>query len=189
MDEFSDLQIFDSAFNPHGTRAKSASDLPDGEYEFEVVSCSLGKTTTTKETIFKQLLRVSSDGELYERAILFKNSISVDILGAELLTLGYDVDLWVAPQRPFSREFPPIVPTMVGIRFRARKETVAGKDGKNYCNLKNVTPLPRVKPARSAQPAAPVEAPRATPTYVDPASRRRGAQVAPAVAVDDDIPF
>src|SRR5262249_43690131 len=101
------------------------------------------------EVILRTALRVLPGGGVYDHAYFFRNQNGVNRLGADLVTLGFEV-----PQ-PFSQHLPGIVARLRGVRFRARKAESKGGDGRVYHNLHvNSRPVGSPMPAASAPQSA-----------------------------------
>lgn len=136
MDDFPELQAFDNDFAPDAGRRPNLASLADGDYDFEIASAELTRTEKSNEAILRLDLQVAGGG-VVQHAYFFRNQVAVNILGSDLCTLGFDADLWKAPQRPFSRELQAACPRLVGVRFRGKKVTTANKSdpSKPYANL------------------------------------------------------
>jgi hypothetical protein len=158
---FDELAAFDSAFTPSPGRRPGIDSLPDGDHDFEVLSAEMGRTETSNELILRVGLKTA--GRVVEYAYFFRTQQSVDILGSDLCTLGFDADQWKAPHRPFSKELPLAVPRMPGIRFRGKKVTRENKKdpAKPFHNLYVNQRLDGAAPG--APPAAYTPGPAADP--------------------------
>lgn len=174
-EDFPELGVYESNFNPSagGGRRPGLDTLPDGDYDFEIASAELTRTEKTNEAIFRMELRVLGGG-VVEHAYFFRTQMSVDILGGDLCTLGFDADQWKPPHRPLVRELLAAAPRLAGIRFRGKKVTNPDKKdaSKKYANL-------YVNQRLSADAPPPAYNPH--PTYADPFAATTGG--------NDDIPF
>jgi hypothetical protein len=110
--------------------------LRDGTHILEIVRAELGRTSKSREAIFKLILR-TADGLHFERAYFFGTQEQVDRLGADLCQLGFDADRWSGKyNRRFSAELAKAIPQLSGIRFQAKKETKASNNpDKPFHNL------------------------------------------------------
>ena len=122
MTGYDELSQFDQTFTPQSGIRPGIDSLPDGDYDCEIITADIGRTEKTNELILRLGLRTNV-GAVVEYAYFFRTQQSVDILGGDLVTLGFDADQWKPPARPFSTELPRVVPMLVGLRFRARKKT------------------------------------------------------------------
>jgi len=120
---FDELKQFDADFKPEPRNLPGLGSLPDGDYDFEVVSAVLERTEKTKDLILRLGLKVIGTGGLIENAYFFRNQQAVDILGSDLCTLGFDTLDWKPPARPFSQELVQAVPKLPGRKFRGKKVT------------------------------------------------------------------
>jgi hypothetical protein len=149
------ISRFDREYQPSDAPKQRAGidTLPDGDHDFEVADASLEMTAKTQEPILRVGLRVVSGamrGSVVEKAYFFSNQMCVDILGADLVTLGFDADRWTAANgRRFSVELGRVVPQLVGVRFRGHKRMK-----NNYANLYvNARLAPGSQPHLPASPA------------------------------------
>jgi hypothetical protein len=131
---------WDREYKPSdGPKVKPGLDtLPDGDYDLEIAYADLGVTSKTNDTILRIGLKVLTGpmaGVTVEKPIFFNSQVSVDILGAELVTLGFDADKWTAANgRRFSQELVRVVPLLRGICFRGHKKRNES-NGEVYHNL------------------------------------------------------
>jgi hypothetical protein len=133
-----ELAQFDEHFGPRRAptgESKELKTLDDGDYEFTVTGGELTRTPKTKELIFRLGLRVDGGafhGVEVEKVTFFKSQTSVDILGWDLRTLGFDTDKWrPAHGRTFTEELVKVLPQLPGIRLAGTKTTK-----NNYANLR-----------------------------------------------------
>lgn len=121
-----DLEQFDAEAAPKGRT--DASDLPDGEYEFEIKSAKL-KTTKQKKTILSMdvlVLKGSREGLTVERPSFLTSKESFNMCLNDFATLGFDAENWtLANDRPASKELNKAVHWLSD---RA-KDAEDGKDG------------------------------------------------------------
>lgn len=120
---FDELKQFDQDFKPEPRNLPGLESLPNGDYDFEVVSAVLERTEKTKDLILRVGLKVLNTGGLIENTYFFRNQQAVDILGSDLCTLGFDTLNWKPPARPFSQELVQAVPKLPGRKFRGKKVT------------------------------------------------------------------
>jgi hypothetical protein len=124
-----EIARWDADFVPQAERRPGLDALANGDYDLEVVEAELVLTEKTRDVILRTALRVLPAGGVYEHVYFFRTQEAVNRLGADLVTLGFEVP------RPFSRHLPGIVARLKGVRFRARKAESKGKDGRTFHNL------------------------------------------------------
>ncbi len=166
-----DLARFDDDFQPTQGRKPNLDTLPDGDYEMEIVDCDLVRTKKTLDPILRMTLRVltgAMPGMVVEHGQLIKTQVAANVIGGDLMMLGLDAHLWVAPDRPFSQELDKAIPQLAGRKFKSRKVAEKATDGKVYARLYINGPItsaslngvgragPRPMPGSSAA-AAPAE--------------------------------
>ena len=140
VDTFDELTAFDQEYAPQAGRRPGIDTLPNGEYDFLILEAELSRTQKDRELILKLFLRVESSlteqGKVVERAYFFRTQTSIDILGSDLCTLGFDADRWT-PEfgRKFSQELPAAMAKLEGIKFRGKKTTKVKPGGETYHNL------------------------------------------------------
>lgn len=127
-----DLKQFDKEAKPSEATYASAKDLPDGDYDFEIVSAAFktAKKKETKEemTILEMDLLVLSPAAHHDKRVprssFLTSQKAFDVLLADLKRLGFDSDQWtVANNRPASDELDKAIKLMPGLRFSSKKET------------------------------------------------------------------
>lgn len=142
-----DIDRWDREYKPEQNTQRAGPELlPDGDYDFQIVSAELTVTPKTEEPIFRLTLRVLTpgmyQGQLLERVNFFRTQANVDRLGGDLITLGFDADQWtVKAGRPFSKELQKAAPLLRGRCFKGRKQANPSDDGKKtyhnlYCNTR-----------------------------------------------------
>jgi hypothetical protein len=130
FDDFvQEVSRWDADFVPQAGRRPGLDALANADYDMEIVEAELVQTEKSREWILRTALRVLPAGGIHEHVYFFRSQEAVNRLGADLLTLGFEV-----PQ-PFSQHLPGIVARLRGVRFRARKAESKGNDGKVYHNL------------------------------------------------------
>lgn len=140
VETYDELATFDQGYAPQSGRRPGLDTLPDGDYDFSIQDAELTRTQKDKELLLKLALRVESSlaemGKVVEKPYFFRTQTSVDILGSDLCTLGFDADRW-KPEfgRKFSAELPLVVPKLKGMRFRGKKTSKVEAGGKTYHNL------------------------------------------------------
>jgi hypothetical protein len=141
MSEYAELESFDTDFKASQMAGRSSGieTLPDADYDFVITKAEMRRTPQTNDLILSVYVRVlggPQDGKEVEKPYFFNRQKSVDILGGDLMTLGFDADKWtLAHGRKFSQELPRVVPKLAGIRFRGTKKASQGDDNKTYHNL------------------------------------------------------
>jgi hypothetical protein len=155
-----EIARWDADFVPQAERRPGLDALANGDYDLEVVEAELARTEKTRDVILRTALRVLPAGGVHEHVYFFRSQEAVNRLGADLVTLGFEVP------HPFSQHLPGIVARLKGVRFRARKAESKGKDGWTFHNL-----FVNSRLAGSPQPAA------------------GGPQPAIASSNSDDVPF
>lgn len=157
MAEYDDLASFDDAFTPQqSSNFRPGLDaLAPGSYDFTILSAALDITQKSQDRILRVELRVEQTAQVIEHCYFFQRQESVDRLGGDLATLGFDVGLWKPPHRPFSKELPRALVQLPGRRFKGTKAVNPAKDnsGKLYHNLWINSRLPdgAVPPTSSGQ--------------------------------------
>lgn len=146
--------------------------LRDGTHILEIVRAELGRTTKSREAIFKLILR-AADGLTLERAYFFRDQDAVDRLGADLVLLGLDADRWNGRHgRRFSVELQKALPKLAGVRFQAKKETKASDNPqKPFHNLYVACVVTRPKGGNGSV----ITAPAVTQTVRQPQAEEIGA--------------
>lgn len=157
------LEQFDSQFNARdaGRVPAGLETLPDGDYSLEIVRADLQTTKKTGETILRWFYRVldgAQAGQQVEATAFFRTLANVNNVGADLELLGHSTADWTAANgKPFSKMLPQVLPLLVGIKFRGRKESTPGANGRTFPNLRIL--------ARSAAPAAMPAGPATAPSF------------------------
>jgi len=141
---------FTTATATYGGGDLELKDLSDGEYEFEVKSMEVKETDAGPLVKWKlgMLTDGPHSGKTLERTYWLtakdrntgqrvRNERQIAELRKDLVTLGFDADLWTKENdRPFSREIGKVSACIVGVCFKAKKKQGAKKDdGSHYQNL------------------------------------------------------
>jgi hypothetical protein len=158
MSDFSDLDALQADYEPltGGAQNPGPEILPDGSWEFEIVSAELTETPKTNETIGRIQLRVLSGpaaGRLLERATFFRRQEAVNYLGGELMSLGVETSRWADKSKPLSQHIEEAFVSIRGARFKGTKVTNT-VNGKPYHNL-SINSLVQAAPADSSASALP----------------------------------
>lgn len=161
--DFSDIDQWQEHYEVNqGDFEPDPSVLPEGTYDFEIVSAKLEKTNKTQETLFKLGLRVTSGqsaGVTFVRPNFFRSQDNLDRLGGDLVTLGLDAQAWGKRGKSWSAELLAACPSLVGKRFRGqRKNGKPGADGKVFYNLYIQSLLAANGPPPASAPASPFTA-------------------------------
>lgn len=187
------LRNYDAEFDPskpEGFGQRIGPEvLRDGAFELKIVDAQTDLITV--DNAQAPVLRVDlvvlpgspQEGTAFQKVYWLTGSIEVNILGADLVTLGIDADRWPSQGRRFSDGIMEAAPQLVGRCFKATKKAKAGKNGKTFHNLYvneringPAAPMPSATPPTRQQSFA------APPTqYAAPAPASRYA--------DDEIPF
>lgn len=142
------LAQYQAEFKPEATQFVRTDGMADGEYGVEIVKAELTQLTTTGEPIHRITLKLldgpSSVGCVTEKTTFFRNSTSINILGAELKLLGVQVDEWKTKNIGLAQGFSESAPSLRGVHATVRKRSTVAKDGKVYHNI-NFTSL-RARP-------------------------------------------
>lgn len=143
-----ELSRFDAAYAPEFLNRPGIATLPDGEHDVQIVRAELTRTSESRELILRRDLLVLTGparGRTIEQVNFFKKQMSVNALGAELQLLGYPTHEWTAAAgRSFSVELGRALPTLAGLKYRARKTTrtvPAAIPGANPSTYHDLTPL------------------------------------------------
>jgi hypothetical protein len=96
-------------------------------------------------------------GCLTEKTTFFRNSVGINILGAELKLLGVQVDEWKTKNIGLAQGFSESGPTLKGVHATVRKRSSTAKDGKVYHNI-NFISL-RARPVELGDAAEPDDNP------------------------------
>ena len=100
-----DLEQFDAEAAPKGRT--DASDLPDGDYEFEIKAAKI-KTTNQKKNILSMdvlVIKGAKEGMTVERPSFLVSKDSFNMCLNDLARLGFDAENWtLAKERPASKE-------------------------------------------------------------------------------------
>lgn len=125
-------------------RRPGVDSLKDGTYTFTVQQAESDVVTDEKRPIVRLVLKVEDSGDTIEHTYWLNNQVSVNILGQDLLTLGFDSDKWDGRRRTFSEELHKILKdgSLKGLKFKAKKVTDEVK-GKTYHRLYINWPLGR----------------------------------------------
>ncbi len=128
-----ELSRFDEEFEPDDARRPGVDCLDDGDYDFEIVAAALDRTTLKQELILKMNLKIlkgkaAAVGNVVEHGYPLGTSKGCNRLGSDLATLGFDTDLWKAPERPFSVELLKAIPAIKGRCFKGHKQANPGTD-------------------------------------------------------------
>lgn len=149
---------------PAGNRADGLADLPDGEYEFTVVSGEQKETKAGPLIVFKlsvldgvhagmevehNYFLMKKDGESHVR-----NENQIAQLKKDLITLGFDVENWTkANERPFSTQLKLAMEVIRGVGFKGKKKQ-NGKFANLYLNERSASDgLPATFGAAELSPA------------------------------------
>jgi hypothetical protein len=142
-----DLEDFDEDFKPAepaNLRSK-AEELPDADYEFEIVKSWIletgGNKTKEAHRIWKMELKVVTpgkyDGTVIDHAIFVDTKEQADRVGLVLVNMGFDANDWHGKKgdpnrRTFSTEWPKAVKLIDRLKPRLRmkgtKKTADKKD-------------------------------------------------------------
>jgi hypothetical protein len=181
-DVFDEMDRFNDEFRPQPSWRPGLDLLPDGLADFEIVAACGDRTPKSNDPIVRWTLKVLSGpcaGTLIDHVHFVGTLESVERLGGDLQTLGFDVENWKPPQRPVSVELKKALPMLRGRCFRAKKETNPGQQGKVFHNLRVYQLLtkdtPRL-PVGAAPAAAAAPAPQAAAATADAPGRGRGEQ-------------
>jgi hypothetical protein len=172
-----ELEAYDDGFTPQQSSnfRPGLEAIADGSYDFTILTADLSRTPKTNDLILRWELRVEQTAQVVERSYFFRRQEDVDRLGGDLSVLGFDVGLWKAPARPFSKELPKAVVQLPGRRFKGTKKANPGKDdpSKIYQNLYVNARLPDAAAGSLPPPSTPA------PSSAEP----------PASAEDNEMPF
>lgn len=135
-----DFSEFDDFFSPSEPRKfMSMNDLPDGSYEFTIKEAKPTSLNKTGEKIVEFNLAISRgpmQGSEFTRTYFFRNDMSVNMFGADLVLLGLPAQTWTSAHgKKFSVEMPKALPTLKGKTFSGTIKTTE-KDGRSYKNLR-----------------------------------------------------
>lgn len=137
MSDFSDFDDFFSPSEPK--KFITVNDLPEGNYEFTIKEAKPAMLQKTGEKIVEFSMVVSKgamQGSEVTRTYFFRNDMSVNMFGADLVLLGLPAQTWTkAHGKKFSVEMPKALPTLAGKSFKGSIK-VTEKDGKSYKNLR-----------------------------------------------------
>jgi hypothetical protein len=157
MADFSELDALQNEYEPQtGGQMPGPELVPDGTWEFEIISAELTETPKTNETIGRIQLRVLSGpaaGRVLERATFFRRQEAANYLGGEMMALGVDSARWSDKSKPLSQHIEEAFARIRGVRFKGTKVTNT-KDGKPYHNL-YINSLVQAAPANSSASALP----------------------------------
>jgi hypothetical protein len=136
----SDFSEFDDFFSPSEPKKfLSMNDLPDGQYEFtikEAKPSTLGKTGEKIVEFSLLIARGPMQGSEFYRTYFFRNDMSVNMFGADLVLLGLPAQTWTKEHgKKFSVEMPKALPSLKGKTFSGSIKTTE-KDGRSYKNLR-----------------------------------------------------
>ena len=132
-----------------GQRKPEIKDMPEGTYDFEIVSGEFRKTEDGK-MLFQFTLRIlggNNDGIICTAPAFWLkgddgswDEKKVASLKADLITLGFDSDKWEG-DRTFAKEMAKVMPKLKGIKARGIRKNNPYK-GKIYNNFNISTKLP-----------------------------------------------
>jgi hypothetical protein len=155
------LQQYQAEFKPEATQFVRTDGMADGEYGVEIVKCELTQLTSTGEPIHRITMKIidgpGNHGCLTEKTTFFRNSVGINILGAELKLLGVQVDEWKTKNIGLAQGFSESGPTLKGVHATVRKRSSTAKDGKVYHNI-NFISL-RARPVELGDAAEPDDNP------------------------------
>jgi hypothetical protein len=148
VEVFEDLTQYDETFDPTavGQRRPGLDSIPDGTYDWTILTAKREMTSRTNERILRLELRNETTGQVVDLHYYFRTQQAVNRLGQDLATLGFDVANWtVANDRPVHVELPRAVADLPGRRFVGKKVTRPNKKApdKPYHNLDIAKPLDR----------------------------------------------
>jgi hypothetical protein len=145
-----DIARFDHDFTPQqaGNFRPSLEAIPDGDYDWTILTASFDETPKEKKRILRLEVKCEQTTKVVEKVYFFESQQNVDVLGGDLSTLGFDVGEWKAPARPFSQEIHKAIAKLPGMRFRGTKKT-----NKQYPNLFITARLADATPAQRAVPS------------------------------------
>ena len=154
------LEEFDAGLKPAspGGRAAGLESIPDGDYEWTVLSAEY-RTTKNGSRLVSMQVHNDQLGVTVERASFLGSQDNANALAADLGVLGFDTCNWKAENgRPFSKELLPALAKIACRRFKGTKK-VSSSGGKTFHNLYVNAPLPAADPATLATtPATPAGA-------------------------------
>jgi hypothetical protein len=124
-------------------RANKLADLPDGDYDFAVRSAVFKEAAEGKPgpVLVSLTLAVFAPGTPHDGVegehVYFlvskegkKNTVALNILKKDLLTLGFDVNSWTRENgRPFSKQLVLALGVIEGVEFKGKKKR---RDEKNF---------------------------------------------------------
>lgn len=177
-DVFGDILRYDNDFRPEAGRKAGLEVLPDGAYDFAILGVVPDRTQKDRDPILRWHLRVlggQHDGQEIEWLSWLTRQESIDRLGGDLATLGFDTSSWKPPHRPFSAELQKALPRLIGLRFRATKQANQS-GGKTFQNLYLNAKLSGPSAPPPAATAPPVRHALPAPTFQQPGQ-------------DEDVPF
>ena len=192
-DVLDELERYNNELHPN-QQLLGVDSLDDGNYDFEILRAEFDRTPEQRSLVVRATLKILSGpteknaaaGLVLERLWFLDKLTNAERFAGDLKSLGFDVDQWKPPARPFSQEVARAVPRLQGLRFRARKST--RRDGeKVYHNLNLVGAVKNGGPGSppSAPPPAPRPAPQAPPAGPPPVPPVATAMREP----EDEIPF
>jgi hypothetical protein len=177
-DILDELSRYDDDYSPSVGFLPELKVIPDGSYDFQILSAELTRTQKERKLVFRRELKVLSGpprGLVIGHVSFFTQQLSVNILGGELVALGLDADRWTkAFGKAFSTELVNNLGKLKGVRFRGDKDT---KDG--YANLRV---LCRLSAGQAVPPGSPASTPAPQPVLANHSAQ-------PPSPDDEDIPF
>lgn len=189
-DNFGDLDSWGREAKAEHVFGTKVEDLPNGDYDFEIVSATLEQVGEKCDRICRLNLRIV-DGAAVQWTCWLNEQKKMNTFLADLSAMGFDASRWGdAFQRPLSREIPAAVAKLPGVKFRGHKSSRADnrpgvnrvyQDFRVVCRIDSGRPMPPLGPSQATQTPAPTSSngPSARPTQMP---------AAPA-PVEDDAPF
>lgn len=141
MTDLSQLEQFDDEFStekPEGFNRRPGVDALDGgDYQFKIIDAEIAQIEKTGDLVLRVGLQILSGpsnlGGVIERTYWLNDQTAINILGADLVCLGFDADQWHG-DRKFSKELPLAVGKLAGVCFKGHKRE-NNSNGKVYHNL------------------------------------------------------
>lgn len=176
------MSRFDDQYRPDPGIRPGTEILADGNYAFEVLSADLGKANDGSPllNVWMRALEGPSAGVMVDHAYWLNKREGCNRLGYDLVVLGFSE--FEAGRSRFSDALRNALPRLRGMRFKARKVTEVGRDGKTYHKLQLAGRI-STAPATAAGPPAGHRQPANPPDEIPLAPART------ARPSDDEIPF
>jgi hypothetical protein len=145
-----ELSRFDQDYKPEMMFRPSIDQLPNGNYEFEIVSVGIERTTKSNELIFRISLRANG-GSVWEWSHFPKDQKACNKIGYVLSSLG--LERWFAKGQPFSRGIDEAVNRLKGLKFTGQKvANVDSRDSKKVYHDIIVVSLTKGRAATGSPP-------------------------------------